>query len=415
MRDVSLGGLERVYGAGAVRARARYEALVRGFVEHFGEPGAVSYFSAPGRSEIIGNHTDHNGGKILAASITMDSICVAAPTKGSLVRIVSEGYGEPIVVDLARLDTIAPGAGSTPLVAGLMVALRERGCRLGGFDAYVSSEVIPSAGVSSSASFEMLVGVLVSGLFNGGSLDIATIARAGQFAENHYWNKASGLMDQMACGMGGTILLDFSSGVSCRKLDFSFDDVGCGLVIVNTGRGHADLSAEYSAIPGEMRLVAAALGVDLLCQTSEERLLAELPRIRDELGCDRALLRALHFFEECDRVDEAARALDAKDGRRVLDLIRASGNSSWKWLQNTVVPGSSKEQPIPLALALTETYLSRIGAGVCRIHGGGFAGVLMCVLPTEEVTGYVEFISRYVGRGNAYPLGIRQAGATQVS
>ena len=261
----------------------------------------------------------------------------------------------------------------------------------------------------------MLVGALVSGLFNGGSLDIATIARAGQFAENRYWNKASGLMDQMACGMGGTILLDFSSGVSCRKLDFSFDDVGCGLVIVNTGRGHADLSAEYSAIPGEMRLVAAALGVDLLCQTSEERLLAELPRIRDELGCDRALLRALHFFEECDRVDEAARALDAKDGRRVLDLIRASGNSSWKWLQNTVVPGSSKEQPIPLALALTETYLSRIGAGVCRIHGGGFAGVLMCVLPTEEVTGYVEFISRYVGRGNAYPLGIRQAGATQVS
>ena len=405
--------LEALYGEESARARKRYEHLREKYIEEYGE-AALRYFSSPGRTEIIGNHTDHNGGKILAGSITLDTVCAAAPTDDGVITIVSEGY-RPVSVDTKALSETPKEDGSKSLVAGIAEAAENFGYKVGGFRAYVTSEVIAAAGVSSSASFEMLVCTILNAFYNDGKMSIADYARMGQYAENHWWNKASGLMDQMACGMGGTILLDFSSGVSCRKLDFSFDDVGCGLVIVNTGRGHADLSAEYSAIPGEMRLVAAALGVDLLCQTSEERLLAELPRIRDELGCDRALLRALHFFEECARVDEAAQALDAKDGRRVLDLIRASGNSSWKWLQNTVVPGSSKEQPIPLALALTETYLSRIGAGVCRIHGGGFAGVLMCVLPTEEVTGYVEFISRYVGRGNAYPLGIRQAGATQVS
>lgn len=415
MRVPTIEELGRVYGNGAVGALPRFEALAGAFEERFGVPtDAVSYFSAPGRTEIIGNHTDHNGGKVLAASITMDSICVAVPATGSQVRIVSEGYDEPIVIALNHLDEVKPGPGSMTLVAGMLVALRQAGFTVGGLDAHVSSEVIPSAGVSSSASFEMLVGTVVSHLFNGGGIDCSTIARAGQFAENHFWLKASGLMDQMACGVGGTILLDFCDGARYQKVRFSLDDVGYDLVIVNTGRGHADLSAEYSAIPDEMHAVAHALGVEQLCQTSEDALLEALPHLRRELGCDRAILRSLHFFEECRRVDEAAAALGAGDEGRVLDLMRASGNSSWKWLQNTVVPGSAQDQSIPLVLALTELYLRRIGSGVCRVHGGGFAGVIMCALPKRETAGYVDFISSCVGRENVHPMGIRQAGAVRI-
>lgn len=415
MRVPTIEELGTVYGKGAADALPRFEALAGAFEEHFGAAAeAASYFSAPGRTEIVGNHTDHNGGKVLAASITMDSICVAVPTTGSQVRIVSEGYDEPIVVALDHLDEVKPGPGSTTLVAGMLVALRREGFMLGGLDAYVSSEVIPSAGVSSSASFELLVGTVVSHLFNGGGIDCATIARAGQFAENSFWRKASGLMDQMACGVGGTILLDFSDGVRYQKVRFSFEDVGCDLVIVNTGRGHADLSAEYSAIPDEMHAVAHALGVGWLCQTSEDALLEALPHLRGELGCDRAILRSLHFFEECRRADEAARALGAGDEGRMLDLMRESGDSSWKWLQNTVIPGSAQDQSIPLVLALTELYLGRIGAGACRVHGGGFAGVVMCALPTRETAGYVDFISSCVGRENVHPMGIRQAGAVRI-
>ena len=416
MRVPTIDELSRIYGTDATDAMARYQALASGFEARLGTPADdVAYFSAPGRTEIIGNHTDHNGGKVLAASISMDSICVAVPTAGSRVRIVSEGYDEPIVIDLDHLDEVKPGPGSMTLVAGMLVALRQAGLTLGGFDAYASSEVIPSAGVSSSASFEMLVGTVVNHLFNGGDIDCSTIARAGQFAENHFWLKASGLMDQMACGVGGTIILDFSEGVRYQRVRFGFDDVGYDLVIVNTGKGHADLSAEYSAIPQEMHAVARALGVERLCQTSEDALLEALPRLRGELTCDRAILRALHFFEECRRVDEAADALGTGDEGRVLDLMRESGDSSWKWLQNTVVPGSAGDQSIPLALALTELYLRRAGTGVCRIHGGGFAGVIMCALPQEETTGYVDFISHLVGRANVYPMGIRQLGAVRVS
>lgn len=403
-----------VYGEAAAVAEGRYAALERGFERHFGEGREPAYFSAPGRTEIIGNHTDHNGGRILAASITMDTICAAAPNATDVVTVVSEGYDDPFVVDLSRLDEMPHGAGTTSLLAGIFDGARERGVSVGGFDAYVSTQVIPSAGVSSSASFEMLVGCVVSNLFNGGTVPVDVLARMGQHAENVFWEKGSGLMDQMACGVGGTILLDFSEGARYRSVDFSFDELGLDLVIVNTGKGHADLSAEYSAIPNEMHDVAHALGVEQLCQTSEEALLERLPELRRELGCDRALMRALHYFEECRRVDEAAEAIAAGDPGRVVELVRESGNSSWKWLQNTVVPGSAAEQPIPLALALTELYLGRIGAGACRIHGGGFAGVIMCVLPKGETAGYVECIARLVGRENVHPMNIRQTGAVRV-
>ena len=402
--------LQLVYGRDASDAAGRYRELARRFESEFGgaEP---EFFSAPGRTEIIGNHTDHNGGKILAASITMDTICAAAPTGDDVVRIVSEGYDEPIVVDLDRLEAVPYGPGSTALVAGMLTAVRAFGFEVAGFSAVVSTQVIPAAGVSSSASFEMLVCAVIDHLFNADAMTCADYARIGQYAENVFWGKGSGLMDQMACSVGGTILLDFSRGVSYEEVDFSYDALGYDLVIVNTGKGHADLSEEYSSVPDEMHAVAAALGVSNLCDTSEEALLANLGRVRSEVGSDRAVMRALHYFEECARVEEARRALGAGDKARVLDLIEASGNSSWKWLQNAYVSGDPAEQPVSLALALTEIFLRRAGSGACRLHGGGFAGVIMCAVEKDLTQSYIDYMASYFGSENVYLTGIRQAGA----
>ena len=401
--------LTRVYGEDAGRAAERLSALAARYDEAFGS-GDPEFFTASGRTEIIGNHTDHNGGKILAASITMDSIGAAARTDDGIVTIWSEGYPEAIVVDTGAIDQIPHGGGSTTLVAGMLEATVKRGFKIGGFNAVCSSEVIPSAGVSSSASFEMLVCEIVNHLYNDDAIEVADYARIGQYAENVWWDKASGLMDQMACAAGGTILLDFSDGVKYEKVDFGFDELGHDLVIVNTGKGHADLSEEYSSVPNEMHAVAAELGVTNLCETTEDAVLAHVAELRQKCG-DRAVLRALHYFEECARVEAAEEAISAGEKCRVLDVITASGRSSWEWLQNAVVPGMPEEQPIPMALALTQLYLRRIGSGVCRLHGGGFAGVIMCVLPKAETAGYVDFISGYFGRENVYLTNIRQTGA----
>ncbi|MBP3893369.1 MAG: hypothetical protein J6D34_04925 [Atopobiaceae bacterium] len=402
--------LQRVYGDASEEAAARLNELEARFHALFGG-GEPEFFSAPGRTEIIGNHTDHNGGKILAASITMDTICAAAPSGNNVATIVSEGYPDLVVINIDAIDELPHCAGTLSLVAGMLEAFGQRGYKVGGFNAVVSTQVISSAGVSSSASFEMLLCAVVNHLFNGDAIDVATYALVGQYAENVWWDKASGLMDQMACAVGGTIVLDFSDGVRYERVDFSYDQLGCDLVIVNTGKGHADLSAEYSSVPGEMRAVAAALGADRLCDTSEEALLAQFDEVRVAMGCDRALMRALHYFEECRRVDEAVEALGAGDKARVLALIDESGSSSWRWLQNAYVTGDAEEQSIPLALALSELYLKKVGGGACRLHGGGFAGVIMCAVPKEATADYVALMSRHFGADNVYLTNIRSAGA----
>lgn len=405
--------LQRVYGDASEEAAMRLNELETHYHELFGE-GEPEFFSAPGRTEIIGNHTDHNGGKILAASITMDTICAAAPSGNNVVTIVSEGYPDPVVINLDAIDELPRCAGTLSLVAGMLESFGQRGYKVGGFNAVVSTQVISSAGVSSSASFEMLLCAVVNHLFNGDAIDVATYALVGQYAENVWWEKASGLMDQMACAVGGTIMLDFSDGVRYEKVDFSYDQLGCDLVIVNTGKGHADLSAEYSSVPGEMRAVAAALGVERLCDTTEDALLAHIDEVRAMVGCDRALMRALHYYEECGRVDEAVEALGAGDKARVLALIDESGSSSWRWLQNAYVTGDAGEQSIPLALALSELYLKKVGDGACRLHGGGFAGVIMCAVPKESTAGYISLMSRTFGRENVYLTNIRAAGAVRL-
>ncbi len=413
MRYPQKGTLEQIYGE-SEKSFARYQSLAENYKKYFGSD-ELEFFTAPGRTEIVGNHTDHNGGKILAGSISLDTIGAACPNQSGQIRIVSEGYRDPIYVNLDELEQVPKNCGSTSLVAGMAQAALSRGFAVKGFNAYVSTEVISAAGVSSSASFEMLICAIINYFFNEGKMRPIDCARIGQYAENHCWDKASGLMDQMACAVGGTILLDFSKKDDdpdlCRRLDFSFAQLGYDLVIVNTGKGHADLSEEYSSVPREMKEAAHVLGVELLCETDEQALLDAIPKIDN----DRAILRSLHFFEENRRVDKAYRASQERDGKTLLKMIDESGRSSWEWLQNCYSTQNCKDQKVSLALALTELFLDRTGKGVCRVHGGGFAGVIACVLPREETTDYVNYIAGFFGRENVYPMNIRSFGAGHVA
>ena len=411
--NVTKPDIEALYGEESERARKRYAHLQEKFTEEFGE-AELRYFSAPGRTEIIGNHTDHNGGQILAGSITLDTICAAAPTDDGIITIVSEGY-RPVSVDTKALSETPKEDGSKSLVAGMAEAAENFGYKVGGFRAYVTSEVIASAGVSSSASFEMLVCTVLNAFYNEGKMSIADYARMGQYAENHWWNKSSGLMDQMACAAGGVIFLDFSEGVRYETIDFSFDDYDMDLFILNTGKGHADLTEEYSSIPHEMYAVAEKLGESRLADVSELVLLTTLGGMREKLGNDRALLRALHFFEENKRVNEAREAVAAGNSDKLLQLMGESGKSSYEWLQNAYCTEDTKEQSIPLALCLTELFLKRCARGTCRIHGGGFAGVIMAILPKEEREDYTAFMSQFFGKENIYRMGLRRYGALEVS
>lgn len=411
--NVTKPDIEALYGEESERARKRYAHLQEKFTEEFGE-AELRYFSAPGRTEIIGNHTDHNGGQILAGSITLDTICAAAPTDDGIITIVSEGY-RPVSVDTKALSETPKEDGSKSLVAGMAEAAENFGYKVGGFRAYVTSEVIASAGVSSSASFEMLVCTVLNAFYNEGKMSIADYARMGQYAENHWWNKSSGLMDQMACAAGGVIFLDFSEGVRYETIDFSFDDYDMDLFILNTGKGHADLTEEYSSIPHEMYAVAEKLGESRLADVSELVLLTTLGGMREKLGNDRALLRALHFFEENKRVNEAREAVAAGNSDKLLQLMGESGKSSYEWLQNAYCTEDTKEQSIPLALCLTELFLKRCARGTCRIHGGGFAGVIMAILPKEEREDYTAFMSQFFGKENIYRMGLRRYGAVEVS
>ncbi|MCD7820567.1 MAG: galactokinase [Lachnospiraceae bacterium] len=442
MKLPELQTLERIYGE-TEHSLARYQSLAVNYQKNFASDD-MEFFTAPGRTEIVGNHTDHNGGKILAGSISLDTIGAAYPNQTNVITIVSEGYRDRIIVDLTRLDRVPKNRGTFSLVAGMAIAAREMGFTVSGFNAYVSTEVISAAGVSSSASFEMLICSIIDYFFNESRMQLIDYARIGQYAENHFWDKASGLMDQMACAAGGTILLDFSklsaqpetkgqedaaSGIKCdaghvagdirdedicRRVDFSFSQLGYDLVIVNTGKGHADLSDEYSSIPLEMKEAAGALGANLLCETSEEALLDILSRKEMEIS-DRSILRALHFFEENKRVDAAYQASLDRDEKTLLKVIDESGRSSWEWLQNCYSIRSYKEQKVTLTLALTRLFLARTGKGVCRVHGGGFAGVIACVLPQEETADYVKYIAQFVGEGNVYPMNIRTFGAGHVA
>ena len=298
------------------------------------------------------------------------------------------------------------------LTKGLLKGFIDAGYKVGGFDAYITSNVISAAGVSSSASYEMLLCAMLNTFFNEGKMDTVAYAHVGKYAENHYWDKASGLLDQMACAVGGLITIDFKdpAAPAVEKIDFDFAQAGHSLIIVQTGKGHADLSADYSSIPEEMKKVAAYFGKSVLAEVSEGALLENLAAVREQAG-DRSVMRGLHFFEENKKVDKEVAAL--KEGRfeDFLSLITASGNSSWKWLQNCYTNSSYQEQGISVALALTELFIAEKGRGACRIHGGGFAGVIMAMLPNDLVEEYIARMDKALGEGCAYKMSIRPYGA----
>jgi len=389
----------------------RYQNLVKDFKNHFPEED-VLLFTSPGRTEISGNHTDHNHGKVLAGSINLDCVGVAAKNNSSLINIVSVTYNQSFTIDLNDLAPSDKKAGTIDLVKGLLKGFLEKGYEIGGFNAYITSNVISAAGVSSSASFEMLLCSILNTFFNDGRMDTVAYAHIGRYAENVYWDKASGLLDQMACAVGGLITIDFKDPIkpAVEQIDFDFASQNHSLIIVNTGKGHADLSSDYSSVPAEMKKVAEFFGKEVCADIAEEDVIGQLSAVREYAG-DRSVLRALHFFEENKRVDTEVTAL--KEGRfdEFLLNITASGNSSWKWLQNCFTNTSFQEQGITVALALTELFIAGKKQGACRIHGGGFAGVIMAVLPNEITEEYISYMETAMGEGNAYRMSIRPYGS----
>ena len=401
-----------LYGEAAVDANIeRYQNLVKSFQKKFAEED-VTLFSSPGRTEISGNHTDHNHGKVLAGSINLDCVGVAAKNNSSKVHIISETFNQSFIIDLNDLSPSDKKAGTIDLVKGLLQGFKESGYEIGGFNAYITSNVISAAGVSSSASFEMLLCSILNTFFNEGRMDTVAYAHIGKYSENVYWDKASGLLDQMACAVGGLITIDFLEPASpvVEKIDFDFSSQNHSLIIVNTGKGHADLSADYSSVPIEMKKVAEFFGKEVCAEITEEEVIGHLAEVREYAG-DRSVLRALHFFEENKRVEAEVKAL--KEGRfsDFLNNITASGNSSWKWLQNCFTNSAYQEQGITVALALTELFIAGKQRGACRVHGGGFAGVIMAMLPNDLVEEYVAYIEKALGEGNAYRMSIRPYGA----
>lgn len=406
----------QLYGTEKIEANIdRYKDLIAGYRERFLEED-VMLFSSPGRTEISGNHTDHNHGKVLAGSINLDCIGAAAKNGSSKVTIISETYDQKFTVDLDSLEPSEEKAGTVDLVKGLLAGFRKSGYLIGGFNAYISSNVISAAGVSSSASFEMLLCSIMNTFFNEGRMDTVAYAHIGKYSENVYWNKASGLLDQMACAVGGLITIDFKepSAPVVEKINFDFQSQNHSLIIVNTGKGHADLSADYSSVPDEMKKVAGFFGKEVCSQITEDEVISQLGKLRAYAG-DRSVLRALHFFEENKRVEAEVSAL--KEGRfeDFLSNITASGNSSWKWLQNCYTIQDLQEQGITVALALTELFISKKQCGACRVHGGGFAGVVMALLPNDITDEYITYIENSLGKGNAYRMSIRPYGAVCIS
>ena len=406
--DAALAGL---YGNRALGQRARYIETLERFERAFGAQSGLLCVTAPGRTEIGGNHTDHNHGKVLTGSVNLDILAFVAPASEPVVRIQSKGHPENRVL-LSELRPAAKEEGhSNALIRGILARLSELNYKIGGLMAVTTSDVVSGSGLSSSAAFEVLVGSLVSALYNGGAIDGQTLAKAGQYAENVYFKKPCWLMDQMGSACGGLIAIDFAdpNNPSVEKLDYDFDRSGHALCIAMAGGSHADLTDCYAAIPAEMKSVAAALGVSVLRQADCAALMSALPSLRGATG-DRALLRALHFYNENKRVDGQVAALKQNDFGRFLELINASGRSSFMYNQNITTFANPKQQEMALALAVSEQLLG--GRGATRIHGGGFAGTVQAFVPFDLLNGYRAGMEALLGEGNCLHLSIRKQGAT---
>ncbi|MBO7176951.1 MAG: galactokinase [Clostridia bacterium] len=408
--------LTRLYGEEALGAqKARYIAAVESFTALYGTDRDLGIYSVAGRSEISGNHTDHNHGCVIAASVDLDIIAVAAAREDSIIRVKSEGFPEDVVdISVYTEPDASKYATSASIIAGMCRAFTDKGLTIGGFDAYTTSSVLKGSGLSSSAAFEDMIGNLLSHMYNDGKVDNVEIAKMAQFAENKFFGKPCGLMDQMACAVGGIIAIDFADTTApiITKETFDITAQGYNLCIVNTGGNHADLGDDYASVPAEMKAVAAYFSKEVLRDTDEEAVIAAIPALREKVG-DRAILRALHFFAENKRVAAQKEALEHNDLDGFFAGVLASGRSSFCYLQNVYTVKNLTEQGLSLALCLADRALSGKRAA-WRVHGGGFAGTIQAFVPTAEVPAFRQTMDAAFGEGACIVLRIRPEGAVRV-
>ena len=388
---------------------ARYEAVLNGLDAAFGPHAEAGLYSAPGRTEIGGNHTDHQHGRVLAGSVNIDMIAAAAPNSLNQLRVQSEGY-DLCVIDLDDLAARKEEENTTAaLLRGECEAFRQRGAVLSGLDVYISSNVPKGSGVSSSAAFEVLIGVILNDCFMAEKVSPIAIAQIGQWAENVYFGKPCGLMDQMASSVGNIITIDFADPARpiVEPVQVDFSQAGLALCILDSGADHADLTDEYAAIPADCRAVAAVCGGEVLRDVPFETFLAKLPECRSQCG-DRAVLRAFHIYADNARVAKQVEALRADDFAAFLQLVNESGNSSWEYLQNVIPAGYKEHQEVAVTIAAAKHFLA--GEGAVRVHGGGFAGTVQAFVPLEKLSSFKASMEAILGEGRCHILSIRPEG-----
>ena len=386
--------------------KAVFARLETRFHEIYGNSHGLRFFTAPGRTELGGNHTDHNNGRVLAAAIDLEAAAVAQACEG-VIELHSAGWEQPFVV---QLDDLGPNPAETgrteALLRGVAAGFLKRDHRIGGFRACVESSVLQGSGLSSSAAFEILAGTILNSLYNDGQIDPVQLAVIGQEAENIHFGKPCGLMDQISSSLGGIVTIDFLHPLlpQIRQVKLDWESKGWALCIVDTKGSHADLTADYASIRGEMNLVAQCFGQIVLREVNPDQFWAGIADLRNRVG-DRALLRAIHFFEENQRVEDLVNAIEADDFDTYLALVNASGHSSAEFLQNVAPQGAVKDQAIPLGLALTRKFLK--GKGACRVHGGGFAGAIQAYVPLKASREYAKTMEAVFGPGSVHNLTVR--------
>ena len=407
----------KLYGVDAdiEKIRKRYLGCIDGFYENYGDKKykSVNLFSVSGRSEFSGNHTDHNNGRVLCASIDLDIIAVAAKNDENTASVTSEGFGTD-TVDVTTAENVIEDEKfkSSAIIRGVVDGFRKNGRNTGGFYAYTTSNVLKGSGLSSSAAFEDMIGNILNHLYNDGKVDSIEIAKISQYAENVHFMKPCGLMDQLGCAVGGVVAIDFENPEQPRveKMDFDLKNHGLSLCIVNTGGNHADLNEDYASVPSDMKKTASYFGVDCLRQITCEKLLENASEIRKKLG-DRCFMRALHFFNENERVKIQTDALKSGDITLYLRKVKESGISSFTLLQNVYTTKNVDEQGLSVALALSSQVLGDDENAAYRVHGGGFAGTIQAFVPEEKVNLYKNTLEKVFGKDSVYVLKVRKYGA----
>ena len=391
--------------------RERYVKAINEYVSLYGDTD-VEIYSAPGRSEVGGNHTDHQHGCVLAAAVNLDAIAVVGRVDNK-IKVLSDDFDiAPINLEDLEIKKAEEGT-SEALIRGVCARLKELGYNVGGFNAFITSDVLMGAGLSSSAAFETIIGTIISGLYNDMTIDPVVIAQVGQYAENVYFGKPCGLMDQCASSVGSLINIDFNDVAKpiVNKVDVDFSKFGYSLCIVDTKGSHADLTDEYAAIPMEMKKVANYFGKEFLREVDEEDFFNDIAGARKACQ-DRAVLRAIHLFEENKRVDQEVKALNNSDFETFKKVVKESGDSSYKFLQNVYANCDVQNQSVSIGLAMSEKIIGR--NGVCRVHGGGFAGTIQAFVKDEFVTAYKTEIERVFGKGSCHVLKVRKYGGKKV-